>query len=504
MRNEANELTNQHLKATTRYGAVMGTLEKNGVRVWRGIPYAAAPVGAAQFRAPRPPATWDGVRESSGFGPICPQPPLAGRSPQEPMNDDCLSVNVWSPPGADGLPVMVWIHGGGYLYGSGSAPSSAGLNLAARGPAVIVTFNYRLGYRGFLDLSLLDGAEGDFETNLGLRDQIAALEWVRDDIQTFGGDPANVTIFGQSAGGASVCCLLASPLARGLFSGAIAQSPPANSVFDRERSAVVTARFLEIAGLRDATLADIRAADPDSLLDVSGRLLDEMTGVFPGHHAFQPVIDSDTLLDTPIRSIAAGTGSAVPLIIGSNEDEGSLFAGPPMPPLIPTSDESIRRFVDGDHPGQLDQIVGAYHDQGRFGAGVAIGGDGMVTMPATAIAEAMSTRAPVYVYRFQWSDERLTTLRLGTPHTLDVPFVFGTLDQFGLTDLESNPTARSVSDDVQHAWLSFARERRPGIGRYEWPRYSIASREVAVLGGAVNILRDPDAPRRWAWNDWSN
>ena len=481
---------------------MLGARESNGVRVWRGIPYAAAPIGEARFRAPRPSVAWDGVRESVRFGPICPQPPLAGVAPREPMDEDCLYLNIWSPSDAQGLPVMVWIHGGGYLYSSGSAPMTRGLHLAKNGPVVVVTMNYRLGYRGFLDLSILDGAAGRFETNLGLRDQIAALRWVQDNIAAFGGDPNRVTIFGQSAGGASICCLLASPLARGLFGAAIAQSPPANSVFDRTRASTVTRRFLELLGNPYATFDDILNCDPIEMLEASAKVLDEMIAVFPGHHAFQPVIDNDVLLDTPIRSIAAGDGSSVALIVGSNQDEGSLFVGPPMPPLIPTRPDTIRRFVDQDHPGAIDAVLSSYEDHGTWGSGVAIGGDGMVTMPATAVAESMSGHAPVYLYRFRWSDERLRSLHLGTPHTLDVPFVFGTLDEFPLTDLAADDTATEVSISIQGAWLAFARGRKPLLSDGTWGRYTKADRNVMVIDRQLTIASDLDGDQRKAWGAW--
>lgn len=489
----------ENLTVRTRRGLVAGELEDNGVRVWRGMPYAAAPVGDARFQPPAPHPPWHGVRDATRFGAICPQPPLAGVPPRESADEDCLFVNVWSPPEADDLPVLVWIHGGGYLFGSSSTPVTNGRHLAAKG-AVVVSLNYRLGYRGFLDLSMLEGAAGRVATNLGLRDQIAGLSWVQDNIAAFGGDADRVTIFGQSAGGGSVCCLVASPLARGLFSGAIAQSPPAGSVFDRDRAAVVTRRFLDLIGRPSATFDDIVQMDASPLVAASGRLLDEMTRVFPGHHAFQPVIDSEVLLDTPSRSIAAGHGSSVPLLIGSNEDEGSLFVRPPMPPLIPTSAESLEVFVAQDHPDAAGRLLAAYEGRGRWGEGVALGGDGMVTVPAIAVAESMSSRAPVYVYRFRWSNGDLVAKRLGTPHTVDVPFVFATLPEYALTDLTSpSDGAGAVSEAMQAAWLGFARDGSPALPGVAWPRYEPRDRRVMVIDSEFTVVTDLDARQRDAW-----
>jgi para-nitrobenzyl esterase len=227
-----------------------------------------------------------------------------------------------------------------------------------------------------------------------------------------------------------------------------------------------------------------------------------MIGVFPGHHAFQPVIDGDTLLDTPIRSIAAGHGSSVPMIVGSNQDEGSLFAGPPMPELIPTTADAISTFLEQEHPESVAQVLTAYADQGRWGSRVAIGGDGMVTMAATALAQSVSAHALAYVYRFRWSNDVLVGMRLGTPHTLDVPFVFGTLEHFALTDLVADETAPAVSRAMQRAWLSFAAERKPELPSADWSSYTTGDRAVMVIDSTVALRRDLDTPQRESWEPW--
>jgi para-nitrobenzyl esterase len=482
-------------------GKLKGALERNGVRVWRSIPYAAAPVGARRFTAPEPPSTWEGVRDATRFGPICPQPPLAGTAPAEPMDEDCLFLNVWSPHDAHGLPVMVWIHGGAYFVGSGSAPNYSGSHLAAKGPAVVVTLNYRLGYRGYLDLSMLPGAEGRFDTNLGIRDQIAALSWLRDNIDAFGGNPNNVTIFGQSAGGGGVCCLLASPLATGLFHAAIAQSPPADSVFSRDDAATVTTTFLAMAGKPDAGFDDILEFDPSTLLNASGRLVETIADIFPGQHACQPVIDGDVLPERPTASIAAARGSLVPLLIGSNEDEGSLFARPPMPALIPVMKPNSDIFLRQNYPGAEDAIAAAYYGHGRFGTEISIGGDGMVTMPALHIAESLCPRAPVFVYRFRWTNEALMNSRLGTPHALDVPFVFGNFQVGGLVNLQGEDATEilHLSQTMQTAWLGFARDHVPDVTPLIWPAYDRRDREVMIIDRDLAVARDPDAAQRRSW-----
>lgn len=489
------------LTVRTGCGDLRGTREHNGVRVWRGVPYAQPPLGDRRFQAPAPCDRWEGVRDAVEFRPVCPQPPLGGKPVAEPMNEDCLYLNVWSLDDASGLPVMVWIHGGAFLVGSGSSPDCRGLHLARKGPAVIVTINYRLGYRGFLDLSWLPGAEGRFATNAGTRDQIAALQWVRDNIAAFGGNPDNVTIFGQSAGGAAVSTLLSSPLAKGLFHAAIMQSPPADSIFSKDQARGIASRFLELAGLQQAGFDDVLNVDQDVLLQASLKLVEETADTCPAQEACQPVIDGEVLLDRPAAALAAGHGSAVPIIIGSNEDEGSLFAHPPMPPLVPAVKPNSREFLRQNYPDTQAAIVSAYDGHGRFGTEISIGGDGMVTMPVVHIAEAHCLSAPVHVYRFRWTHEPLMEKKLGTPHTLDVPFVFGTFEKGGIVDLEGEDAEEimRISDMFQGAWLNFARDRKPQIPSLQWPAYDRQNRHVLVIDRELSVLTDPDHQQRVSW-----
>lgn len=457
------------------------------MRSWRGIPYASRPEGAHRYLPALPPAPWSGVRDATRFGPICAQPPLAGLPPAEVAGNECLVLNVWAPPRevGGGLPVLVWIHGGGFTVGSGSAPALSGRLLSHAASAVVVTINYRLGPWGFLDLSALPGSQGRFVTNLGLRDQIAALKWVQENIGAFGGDPTRVTLGGQSAGAGSVCCLLASPKAQGLFTAAIAQSPPAASVFDAARSERIARVYADELGFREPSFEDILQADEARMVDAAGKILESVTSVFPGHHAFQPVIDNDVLLDMPARAIAAGAGSAVPLLIGSNEDEGSLFTTPPMPPLIPTSPQAVGTFLAQEHAAVADRVHEAYASHGRFGSLTSIGGHGMISMPTAALAQEHSKHAPTYLYRFDWTNEDLMGKRLGTPHTLDVPFVFGTLQDTRITNLDLPAgSADAVSASMQEAWFAFLRDRVPASSGVAWPRYSADSRDVALVGNA--------------------
>ena len=227
-------MATDNLVVDTTHGPVRGVEEGTAVRVWKGIRYAAQPVGGLRFRAPAPPPRWTEVADATRFGPACPQP-LFPNTPLDlgaAQGEDCLRLNVWAPPGADGKPVMVWLHGGAYVLGSGSQALYDGRRLASSGDVVVVTVNYRVGALGFLDLSSFSTSRRQFDSNVGLRDVLAALGWVRDNIAAFGGDPRRVTLFGESAGAGIVTTLLACAAAEGLFARAIAQSSPATSVYD--------------------------------------------------------------------------------------------------------------------------------------------------------------------------------------------------------------------------------------------------------------------------------
>ncbi|MCZ7576927.1 MAG: carboxylesterase family protein [Dehalococcoidia bacterium] len=333
--------------ATTRHGQVRG-VEKAGLLNFRGIPFAAPPVGPLRFRAPEPPEPWDGIRDATQNGPISPQAPspidLPGGPPvQRPMDEDCLTLNVWTPAADGSLPVMVWIHGGAFTIGCGA--DFSGRDLAARG-AVVITINYRLGPLGFLALPCLADEQGRF-TNFGLRDQIAALRWVRENAAAFGGDPGNVTIFGESAGGMSVGALMASPEAKGLFHRAIAQSGAGHHALTLEAATGTARRICEILGVSPDDGAGLRAAPAAELVRASSLCETEDMQRFIGRGrvwkpTFAPVVDSQALRVLPISAVNRGDGSDVPLLVGSNADEyRSLVQVAPL-----SEPEVVARFAE--------------------------------------------------------------------------------------------------------------------------------------------------------------
>jgi para-nitrobenzyl esterase len=313
----------------TAHGPVRGA-DDGVVTSWKGVRYAAPPTGELRWRAPQPPESWTDVADGSALGPVCPQP-VDPRIPIDlgaPQGDDCLTLNIWaSSDVTDGArrPVMVWIHGGAYVLGSANQPLYDGRVLAENGDVVVVTVNYRLGAFGFLDLSSFSTTRRRFDSNLGLRDVLHALHWVRENIAAFGGDPDRVTVFGESAGAGIITTLLTSPAAEGLFAGAIAQSSPATSLYDVSRGRRVAEQFLAALGLADNDIDRLTEAPDAALIEASRTVFNEVPLQTPGTLAFAPIVDGDLVPDHPVKLAREGRSHPVPLIIGTNKHEAALF-----------------------------------------------------------------------------------------------------------------------------------------------------------------------------------
>lgn len=308
-------------------------------------------------------------------------------------------------------------------------------------------------------------------------------------------------LFEQVSG--STACLMASPLGRGLFHAAISHSAPIDSVFTPEQASAATQAFLEFTGSPVSSFDDFAALPIEVLLDAADRLATHWPNVMPGHHGFQPVVDGDVLLDQVTASINAGIGSPTPLIIGSTQDEGSVFALPGVPPLIPAVAPNAENAVRAIRPDTADAILEAYDGQGRFGRDVSLGGDLMVTMPAVRFAEAVSAHNPVFFFRFAWTSPSFMARGLGSPHTADVPFAFGILDEPGLVDLreENQDDLRKLSGSMQAAWTRFLHHRDPADAAGPmWPRYEKSTRATLILDNEISVQNDPDSGLRQAWD----
>ncbi|GAA2231795.1 carboxylesterase/lipase family protein [Herbiconiux moechotypicola] len=490
----------------TTAGSVRGVLE-SGVRHWRGVPYAAAPVGALRFRAPQPPAVWDGVREAVAFGDAAPQHENRAVSLPEGVtqSEDCLTLNVSAPAVATRLPVMVWIHGGAYIAGSSAQPLYEPTHLVTEGDVVVVSLNYRLGALGFLDFSSLSTAEQPFDTNLGLRDIVAALHWVQQNIAAFGGDPDAVTLFGESAGGGCVTTLLTSPAASGLFHRAIAESSPATSVYGQERAARVAHQFLGLVGVDPAHPEALRELSAERLSEAAFELVGAVSAEAPGTLAIGPVVDGDLVPEHPVTAFAAGRQLPVPLIIGTNRDEASLFRlmKSPLMPITQTSVHAMFEQIALERPeldGVEERIEAAYPHFPHHRTPSEVSRDAGFRMPSIWVAAAHSRLAPTRMYRFDHSTPALRLLGIGATHGAELAYVFG---NFELTRkdfsfrLGGRDAAHRVAELVRGHWLAFARTgEAPG-----WPLYDEAARSTLVFDHGATVVGDPDAAIREAWGD---
>jgi para-nitrobenzyl esterase len=488
--------------AATRSGKVEGQ-DNRGVHVFRGIPYAAPPVDAQRWRPPQPEEHWDGVRDASRFSAQSAQTEFAmtkmmgGGRPA--YSEDSLYLNVWTPGCDDARrPVLVWIHGGAFIWGAGDTPWYDGTKFALHGDVVVVTINYRLGPFGFLHLGdlfpALDGS-GD----LGILDQIAALEWVRDCIGAFGGDPDRVTIFGESAGGGCVGTLLGTPAARGLFAGAIAQSGAASWVATREGATEVTSRVVERLGVQPGDLDTLLARSTDEVLDaIPAWREDGVTGL-----QFQPVVDGITLAQAPLATIAAGNAAGVRVLTGTNQHELTLFtlADPEFAGL---DDAAVRARLRGTLGEHADALFASYRAR-RPAASASevwqeLATDGLFRIPAIRMLEAQRAHGPAWSYLFTWESPAFGGV-LRSTHALEIPFVFDNLGRGGSEFFTGTGEERQgIADTMHRAWIAFARTGDPNhAGLPTWPEYDVDRRATMRFDEVCDVLDDPAAEDRAAY-----
>jgi para-nitrobenzyl esterase len=471
------------LQIDTTTGPVRG-VARDGVRVWRALPYAAPPIGARRFAPPQPVEQWTAIRDAAHAGPVAMQgrdAMLGGVGPTTPMSEDCLTVNVVAPADATSCPVVVWIHGGAFIMGSGSTPLYDGTSFARRHGIVVVTLNYRLGLFGLMYLGELGGS---VEGNACLLDQLAALRWVQREIAAFGGDPGNVTVMGESAGAVSIAALLGAPAARGLFHRAILQSGA--SAFElptRDDAVALAQRVLETLGTDAAGLAEVPA---ERLLQLQVELVRER-----GLGAFSPFVDGTTLPRPPIAAIRDGDGMQVPLLLGSNRDEWALF-DTFLPDTTAALIATLRRHL-GD---ELDRLRAGYTSW------VDLVGDVVFRVPMIRLAEAQP--APVYMYRFDVTSPVFGG-KLGAAHALELPFVWNQLHQPISAMLLGSDVARyePIAQRMHDTWAVFVRGGVPEAGGLPaWPRYDTNRRTMIIDGPErpSHVVEDPGAEQRKLWD----
>ena len=480
----------------TSKGSVEG-VQRGSHQAFLGVPFAKPPVGGLRWRAPEPAEPWEGVRDASAFGNAAAQPdhPIPGFAASGTRSEDCLYLNVYAPA-ADGgsRPVMLWIHGGGFTHGTGSEPLYNGGPLAERGDVVVVTINYRLGALGYLYLGAHGGDEWGATANAGQLDQVAALQWVQDEISSFGGDAGNVTIFGQSAGAGAVSALLAMPAAQGLFHKAIMESGGGGDADSVQGASASAELLLEELGLEEPDESALLALSTDSILAAQAELT--------GRARFRPVVDGSVVPETTATVAARGGLASIPVMLGTNRDEMKQFRA--MQVREPLEDvgllDEVRAAMPAGKDGEAERVIEVIRES-RSSRGLPSDNrdvsDVVATQPmrvaSAHLAELQGAhQAKTFHYFFEWESPARRGA-LGSCHSLEMPFVFGTLDaptqdRFAGT----GPEAELLSEQMMDAWLSFARSGDPsheGIG--VWPMYDASRRGTMVFGPQTRV---EDAP----------
>lgn len=507
----------QHVEVETNCGKIRG-LADNGVNVFKGIPYAESPEGERRFAPPVKLQPWTGVRDALEFGDRAMQddnafglnPALvklfAGRA-MPPMSENCLVLNVWTPAVHDGRkrPVMFWCHGGAFISGSGDSPWYEGTNLCRKGDVVVVTINHRLGAFGYLHLGEFGDEEFAASGNAGMLDIVAALEWVRDDIAAFGGDAGNVTIFGESGGGAKVSVLMAMPAAHGLFHKAIIQSGPAVEMASRDDAAETSRQLLSELELRPDKVSELRRIPAPRIAQAQAAVLKKVSMMSFSNRrrvGFNPVVDGKHLPGGPFAPTAPAISAKVPLMIGTNKDEMTLFFG--FAPWLDGLDEAaMRKRVQMFVGDQADRIIKHYRrarpNDSKRDLVLAIATDHAMRIPSliTADRKVAQHAAPVFVYMFTWETPVLDG-RLKSPHALEIPFVFDTVQTSGLTG--DSPTRFALADKMSSAWLAYARTGNPNHEEIpNWPPYSTEQRPTMMFDDQCRVENDPYSTERKAW-----
>lgn len=492
----------------TKNGKVQGYIDK-GIKVFKGIPYAAPPVGDLRFKPLVPPKQIEGVFKAIEFSPICPQVPVLPSAewlfgtPLEENEADSITLNIWTPE-TDGKhrPVMFWIHGGNFNNGSSAQIAYDGLPLSLRGDVVVVTINYRLGPLGYLYIP-------DISANVGQLDQIVALEWVKNNIEAFGGDPDNVTIFGESAGAYAVITLLAMPAAKKLFHRVIAQSTPSyHASLQKEGSD-------EFSSMLRVEPTDIEALQKIPVEKIKKTHRKQIMKNFPEGtiNPFCPVVDENTLPESPLKAIRAGFAKDIPLLIGTNRDEAKFMRAilPNMPPidrnvLIKRITKALTKYGYDDK--SIEELINTYSKERE---GIlpnnpqdiyeAFTTDLTFRIFSIRLAEAQHRHQPdTYMYLFTWPSPMMDGT-LGSSHAVEVSFVFGTLDKPGISAYTGkSKDAEILSEKIMDTWIAFARTGNPNHKNIpDWPPYS-DKRETLILDKEIKVEKAPFETERKVWD----
>jgi para-nitrobenzyl esterase len=468
--------------AATAQGAYTGLTDPAfPACVYRGIPFAQPPVGALRLARPVPPSAHEGVAAADKFGPACLQEPsMLNGGEAESYEEDCLYLNVWRPAKSGRLPVMVWIYGGGFMGGAGSFNIYDGAHLATREDVVIVTFNYRLGALGWMALPELKAEDIKGSTgNYGMYDQVRALEWVRDNIANFGGDPGNVTVFGQSAGAMSICALLASPESGGLFHKAMMMSGPCRLMTTLDEGYAKSQAYAKSIGCDGPDLIACLRAKPTAAFNTKAP-----NDMFNGGTAWSPTIDGVFLPDFPVTLIQQGKYHHVPVMISTTRDELRMYTMM-IPGLGAWSRGTVRglmKTITGPNQPELMALYDFNDYRRPIDLAISFGNQMVFDTPEFMMAEAMSPNNPVHLYRFDWDKTRMPH-KMAAFHAIDVPFVFGAFNMdVKLAKLMADKKTIAKASPIGYTMMdyvgNFTRTGDPnGPNLSPWPAYTTKDRE---------------------------
>ncbi|MFN7926154.1 MAG: carboxylesterase/lipase family protein [Bryobacteraceae bacterium] len=496
-----------HVTAETTHGKVRG-IDNAGIKTFKGIPYGAATSGGNRFMPPADPTKWTATRDALTWGPTAPQSEPGSRKPagSPPESEDCLVLNVWTPAIDDGRkrPVMFWCHGGGFATGSGSGAGTDGTNLARRGDVVVVTVNHRLNVLGFSYLEEFGGSAFAESGDVGMLDIVHALRWVKANITRFGGDPGNVTIFGQSGGGRKVATLLAMPSAKGLFHRGIIESGATITLVERDQGVRVAAELMSQLGLERSRVRELQNVPLDRLMSAYFAAVKAMN-VDPMTMGFSPTVNGRSIPTHPFHPVASPVSASVPLMLGSTRTELTSQTDPEAFTLDEAAMRARVEKLTGIHTANVIEVYrrknpGASPSDLWF----LIASDHRYSAPVMKIAERRAAlgKGPVFLYYFCW-ETPADGGRLHSPHGIEVPFAFDNIKANRLTS--SSPDAPALADKVSSAWIAFARNGDPNTPKLpRWPKFESKNRPTMVFNNVSKVENDPIREQREvmfkAWN----
>lgn len=487
------EISMSSCEVSTKMGKVKGK-EEDGIFKWLGIPYAKKPLGDLRFRHAQPVEAWEGVIEAVEY----PKKPLQGNflmgNSAYGDSEDCLYLNVLSSNTETKKPVLVWIYGGAFIIGETSLNMYDGTSFAQK-DVVFVSLNYRLGMLGGYDFSNLNGGDNGIDDNIFISDQVQALKWIHENIEFFGGDPENVTIMGESAGGTSVVNLMTVPEAEGLFQKVICESGVLGATVSPDVGNISMRLVLEHLGIEETEVEKIKDLSPEQLREASVWLMQKFTRYYPGIYLSGPVLGS-LLPEYPLEAIKKGAGKGIKLLIGTNKDESTLFIDEENGNMC-SSREEVERFLSdiGTSEEVKDRLNTLYSDYGSEKGLRDFMTDINFTYHSALAADYQSEYGDTYMYYFSYVARAAKMMKLGAFHMSEIPFAFDNVEQYDMAHLHamtSKETLQYFTDIFHTAWVNFVKYGNPnGTEDGPWPKYNAKTKKVYQIDEECKVLEDP-------------